>query len=222
VAPDWQGRGLGSLLLHEVEERLARAGAAIIRIFGDAPMHLRPGVDFRLTRFVCLLLRRGYRSARNAVNMRVDLARADLDSASDERRLRTQSIEVRRLALADAGAFQRYLRREWHWRWQVEGLRTLENDPVTTHIALRDGEIIGFASYDVSGPGEFGPMGTHRAWRGSGIGATLLRRCLADLRDAGYASADIQWVGPIGFYARHVGAQLSQCFWQFERQCTEG
>jgi hypothetical protein len=58
--------------------------------------------------------------------------------------------------------------------------------------------------------------------RGAGIGATLLRRCLADLRDAGQASADIQWVGPIGFYARHVGAELSQCFWQFERQLDQG
>ena len=221
VAPAWQGRGIGSQVLREVEERLARAGAATIRIFGDAPGYLRPGVDFRLTRFVCLLLRRDYRSARNAVNMLVDLARADLDTAADEERLIAQGIEVRSLAPADADAFEQYMGQEWNWRWQAEVLRTLKRDPVTTHIALRDGQIVGFAAHSVAGPGQFGPMGTRPELRGLGIGATLLRRCLVDLRAAGHATADIQWVGPIGFYARHVGAELSQCFWQFERQLDE-
>lgn len=217
VAPAWQRRGIGSRLLSEVEARLARAGATTIRVFGDAPSYLRPGVDFRLTPLVCCLLGRGYRWVRNAVNMRVELAQADLDTAAAEARLRAQGILVRRLAPADAPAFEQYLGREWHWRWQVEALRTLRRHPVAAHIALHAGEIAGFACHSVAGPGQFGPMGTRPALRGRGIGAVLLRRCLVDLRDAGHATADIQWVGPIGFYARHAGAQLSQCFWQFER-----
>jgi predicted N-acetyltransferase YhbS len=217
VAPAWQRRGIGSQLLSVLEARLAEADATAVQVFGDAPSYLRPGVDFRLTPLVCCLLARGYRWVRNAVNMRVELAAADLDTAAAEARLRAQGVVVRRLARADAGAFERYLGRAWSWRWQVEALRTLRRDPVAAHIALRDGEIAGFACHSVAGPGQFGPMGTRPELRGRGIGAVLLRRCLLDLRDSGHATADIQWVGPIGFYARHVGAQLSQCFWQFER-----
>jgi hypothetical protein len=48
--------------------------------------------------------------------------------------------------------------------------------------------------------------------RGSGVGAVLLRRCLADQRALGLATAQICWVGPVAFYARTVGAYLERTF----------
>ncbi|MBX6773545.1 MAG: GNAT family N-acetyltransferase, partial [Chloroflexi bacterium] len=60
VHPEMEGQGIGSALLAEAERRLADRQARAVRVFGDAPYYLRPGVDFRLTRLVCLLQRRGY------------------------------------------------------------------------------------------------------------------------------------------------------------------
>ncbi len=214
VDPRYQGQGIGSALLADIEGRLAARGATAIGVFGDSPGYLRPGVDFRLTRLICLLLRRGYASRHDAVNMEVDLARANLDTAADERRLISAEIEVRRLASYDADAFAEYMLTQWQRNWQIEALRALRRDPVSCHLALRHGEILGFAAHDVSGPGQFGPMGVRADLRKHGIGGVLLKRCLADLRDAGYRTADIQWVGPIAFYARQVDATLSRCFWQ--------
>jgi mycothiol synthase len=218
VAPESQRRGIGGALLDAVERQFIGAGVVTCRIFADTPTYLRPGVDFRLTSFVCFLLRRGYTAPHNAVNMIVDLPAANLDTATDETRLKQSGIEFRRLARGDAEVFREYLGREWGWTWQCEAMLSLQRDPISTHLALRNGDIVGWSCYNIDQPGHFGPMGVNPEFRRSGIGAVLLKRCLADLRDEGRAEADIQWVGPITFYAREVGATLSRCFWQFERE----
>jgi predicted N-acetyltransferase YhbS len=218
VTPEWQRRRIGSALLEAVERQFIDAGVTRSRIFADAPTYLRPGVDFRLTAFVCFLLRHGYESSRNAVNMDVDLAKANLDTTVDEARLLRDGIEVRRLAASDTESLSAYLESDWGWSWHSEVARTLGRDPISTHLAWKEGRIVGFSSHNVAGPGQFGPMGVHPDLRRSGIGAVLLRRCLADLHAEGRSHAYIQWVGPIGFYARHVGATLSRCFLQFERE----
>ena len=218
VHPDLQGQGIGTALLGALEDALSAAGAGTMRVFGDSPSYLRPGVDFRLTGLICFLQRRGYLVVGTPrANMAVDLARTDLDTTRDEARLATEGIVIRRLILSDADPFRAYLERSWSWTWTVEAIRTLQSEPVPTHVALARDEFVGFASHGTSGPGEFGPMGVKPELRRLGIGAVLLKRCLADLRDDGFATADIQWVGPFGFYARQVGAVMSQCFWQLER-----
>ncbi|HEY3078865.1 MAG TPA: GNAT family N-acetyltransferase [Chloroflexota bacterium] len=217
VHPEHRRQGIGSALLAELEKRLAARGAKSVRFFADAPHYLRPGVDFRDTPFISFLERRRYEQRRAVCNMLSDLATARLDTAADEARLGTAGFEIRRLAQADAAAFEEYLLERWTPGWRTEAMRSLRRNPVSTHVARRDGRIVGFASHSVSGPGEFGPMGTNQELRGQGVGAVLLRRCLADQREAGFAESDIQWVGPKGFYADHVGARVSRCFWQYER-----
>ena len=218
VAPERRRRGVGTELLAEIEARLAASGAKTVRLFADAPWYLRPGVDYQSTAMVSFFERRGYETRRPACNMSVDLAKAPLDTAADERRLLADGIVVRRLAAADEDGFTRYMDEKWGVNWRTEATRALRRGPVSTHVATTPaGEFIGFASHSVSGPGQFGPMGTNPELRGKGVGAVLLKRCMADLRDAGLAEADIQWVGPKGFYADAVGAVISRCFWQYEK-----
>jgi GNAT superfamily N-acetyltransferase len=220
VDPAHRRQGVGSALLAELERRLAARGAATLRVFADAPHYLRPGVDFRDTPFISFLERRGFRQVRAVCNMTADLATARLDTADDEARLAAAGFEVGRLRADEAEAFDRYLTERWGASWRVEGMASLRRDPISTHVARRDGRIVGFATHSVSGPGQFGPMGTNEELRGQGVGAVLLRRCLADQRAAGRPECDIQWVGPKGFYADHVGARITTCYWQYEKALT--
>jgi len=217
VAPDQRRRGLGSALLAELERRLAARGCTSLRLFADAPHYLRPGVEYRDTAFISFCERCGFEQRRAVCNMTADLRTAHLDTAADEARLAINGFTVRRLAAADGPAFETYLRERWTENWRVEGLRSLRRDPVSTHLCLREDSIVGFATHSVSGPGQFGPMGTDAELRGKGVGALLLRRCLADQKAAGFAECDIQWVGPKGFYADHVSAVISRGFWQYEK-----
>jgi mycothiol synthase len=224
VSPAQQGRGYGRALLRELEQRLRDAGAEQLVIRGSVPAYAWPGIDVRYTAAVCLAVASGYEQAQQAINMTVDLTTAPLDTAADVKRLAADGITVRRLRADDQPAFGAWMR-EWGGTWEAEASATLAHDPVGCHIAVREDagsgvlEYLGFACQGVNRPTWFGPMGTAEAARGKGIGVVLLRRCLADLRDAGATEAEIGWTGPIHFYARTVGATIGRVFWMYKKAC---
>ncbi len=78
--------------------------------------------------------------------------------------------------------------------------------PVACFIAIRTGQVVGFACHDATAPNFFGPEGVAADARGNGIGRALLLATLHAQRAQGYAYAIIGGVGPAAFYARTVGA----------------
>ncbi len=75
-------------------------------------------------------------------------------------------------------------------------------------IAEKDGRVVGFACFDATLPGFFGPTGVREDLRGRGVGKALLLRCLISMRERGAAYAVIGWAGPKDFYRKAVGASL--------------
>ena len=90
--------------------------------------------------------------------------------------------------------------------WASEVQVALTNRPVTCWIASRDTSLLGFACFDATARGFFGPIGIDAAVRGQGIGAALLRACLLDMRSFGYGYAIAGGVGAPGFFQRVAGA----------------
>ncbi len=92
--------------------------------------------------------------------------------------------------------------------WAGECAVALSTVPATCHIATRNGELLGFACYDATAKGFFGPTGTDERVRGIGVGAALLVTSLAAMRESGYAYAVIGAAGDHvkGFYEKVVGA----------------
>jgi mycothiol synthase len=219
VMPWARGRGVGTALLEAAEQRLRAAGANALFIGGNTPTFAWPGIDIRYTPAICLAESRGYAYARQALNMTVDLLHAPLDTVSDETRLRGLGVHVRRLRSDEArpgDLFDSWVR-GWGGTWQIEAARAAAYATPRIHVAVRDGRYVGFACHGVNRTAWFGPMGTDESERGNGIGAILLRRCLADMRDAGIRTAEIAWVGPHKFYARAVGAVLARAFWIYRK-----
>ena len=140
-----------------------------------------------------------------------------LDTSADEARLAEAGFAVQRLEPGDPD-FAR-LMTGWspHLAWEVE--QSARRRPSACHVARRTGtgDYVAFACHHSNRAGWFGPMGTDPSVRRFGIGSVLLRRCLADLAAQGRTEAQIAWVGPIGFYARGVGARISRVFWLFEK-----
>jgi len=82
----------------------------------------------------------------------------------------------------------------------------LQIDP-SIFIALdNDGEVLGFACYDVYRNKRcyFGPMGVSITKRINGIGYSLLHHCLKEMNEIGYEYAIIGGAGPIEFYEKRV------------------
>lgn len=221
VLPTARGRGIGRELLAALEAELRSAGCVESRFEGNPPSYAWAGIDTRYTRAICLAESAGYVKTGDALNMHADLAALGsvLDTSDDERRLAESGIEVRRLAASDVESIRPWLD-GWGGSWAAEALAGLAFDPVRCHIAreARSGAWWGFAAWGCTGPTLFGPMGTEATARRHGIGSVLLRRCLADQRDAGFARTEIGWTGPYRFYARAVHARITRTFWLYRKE----
>ena len=90
--------------------------------------------------------------------------------------------------------------------WVSETERACSNRPVSCFIAVREQALVGFACYDATALGFFGPLGVDETCRGRGIGKALMLACLLDMKLAGYYYAIIGSVGPTEFYRKTVGA----------------
>jgi predicted N-acetyltransferase YhbS len=90
--------------------------------------------------------------------------------------------------------------------WVSEVTAAMAHQPPGCLIAVIGGELVGFACYDATARGFFGPTGVAEAQRGKKIGLALLYHTLAAMKAQGYAYAVIGAVGPGDFYAKAVGA----------------
>ena len=75
-------------------------------------------------------------------------------------------------------------------------------------IGTTKGKMIGFACYESSAKGFFGPLGVSEEARNKKIGKALLIRTLQAMNEYGYAYAVIGWVSDAEqFYRKTVGAE---------------
>lgn len=90
--------------------------------------------------------------------------------------------------------------------WAAETDAALGNRPWTCFAAVKDAAFIGFACYDATAPGFFGPIGVAPPNRGNGTGRALLLACLLDMKLKGYGYAVVGAVTDTGFFKKTVGA----------------
>ncbi len=211
VHPSYRRVGVGRALVGHYERWAAELGATVLWWGNDAPTYAWPGVDVRYRPAHALAEAMGYAAEREAMNMTVDLGAADLDTADDEKRLAAAGVGVSRL---DSASFAEVLAwvSSFGGTWAGEVEQTLSREPVGCHVARRGERWVGFACHGANRRGWFGPMGTAESERGQGVGAVLLRRCLADQLAAGLVSAQLAWVGPVSFYEGTVGAFVDRRF----------
>lgn len=82
----------------------------------------------------------------------------------------------------------------------------MSRSPAGVFVAIKDRKPIGYACYDATVKGFFGPTGVLKEYRGLGIGKALLLKTLAAMYEDGYAYAIIGGVGPKEFYIKNCNA----------------
>jgi GNAT superfamily N-acetyltransferase len=146
------------------------------------------------------------------------------DIAPDLARLEAQSIFIRQAEPGEKRTVTEWVSR--HFRdpsWAVGCEWSIQRDPVSCYIAVEKEtpftpsadpyvlpreKLVGFACYDVSARGMFGPLGVQEDYRGRGIGRALLLVSLRAMAAERYAYAVIGWAGSDEFYQKAVGAIL--------------
>lgn len=115
-------------------------------------------------------------------------------------------VTIRRPMPHEIGPVRRWIVRTFGEGWGDEFACSFKSFPVTSFVALRGDAVVGFAAYEATSRGYFGPTGVLESERGKGIGKELLVRSLIGLRELGYAYAVIGAAGPTDFYEKTVGA----------------
>lgn len=122
-----------------------------------------------------------------------------------------ERVEAGGYRLRRARAFERhdvteFVGREFSEKWVSEVEVAMSRQPVACWIATRERAVAGFACYDTTMRGFFGPTGVSESARGAGLGKALLMRSLESMRELGFAYAVIGGVGPKEFYEKVCGA----------------
>ena len=137
----------------------------------------------------------------------------ELDRYEDNRkRLHDQGISIQPAMAANLEAIRRWITDCFGQGWADEATQAILSSPSHCLLAIRetDGkrELLGFACYDATAKGFFGPTGVSKAARGLGVGRALLIGTLKNMEASGYAYAIIGGVGPAKFYEACCGAVL--------------
>lgn len=212
--------GLGSELLRGCERALAAQGATTLSVGGNTWCYAWPALDPGYTAAFALLERRGYRRTDALLNMDVSLTGWEPGSARAALRRNGFGVELRRATAADARPLVDFAR-TFSDPWADETGRAMGRDQPPVFVAVRDGQVVGFACHGVYRDGWFGPTGVDPAERGNGIGEAVLRLCLDDLASGGTEVAQISWIGPMEFYHRTVGARCRRVFLVLQKRVDE-
>ena len=104
---------------------------------------------------------------------------------------------------------ENFILKEFGEGWASETTAAFYKDPVSCFVAVdTENELLGFACYNATGKGFFGPTGVKKKMRGQGIGSVLLWRCWEALWEQDSAYAIVGGAGPVDYYAKAVGATV--------------
>ncbi|AEE15936.1 GNAT family N-acetyltransferase [Treponema brennaborense] len=117
------------------------------------------------------------------------------------------AIKLKRVYAGDKSEVLEFIRSNFNQTWVNEAEAALSQNPIACFIATENGRILGFACYDATAKGFFGPTGVTEAARGRNVGKALLIRTMEAMREAGYGYAIIGWTDVDGFYRKAVGAE---------------
>lgn len=125
----------------------------------------------------------------------------DLPPSADlYREVAEKGVTLRRARAFELHTVAAFAAEHFSPKWVSEVTVALSRQPIACFIATRDKKILGFACYDTTMRGFFGPTGVCEEARGLGLGKALLFKSLEALQDLGYAYAIIGGVGPKEFY----------------------
>ena len=122
---------------------------------------------------------------------------------------RKDTIQIKRAFAGDKEAILTFIKENFSNSWVYEAEHALLQEVPKCFIAVENKKVIGFACFDSSAKGFFGPIGVLSNYRGKKVGQSLLLKTLYAMKEYGYGYAIIGWVSDAElFYRKTIGAEL--------------
>jgi mycothiol synthase len=199
VDPAWQRRGLGRALLDAALDRLRHLGHTSVALAPYVPNYFTPGADVSAyADGIAFLERHGFKVISRPLSMRVELTGFQMpkEIAATAQKLRNDGITVRVVEPADIVPVLEFARRYFSWDWHREASGVLhdlfagDGRTVGMVIAMRGGEVLGYAEHRNE---RYGPFGVNPELRSRGIGRVLLATMLTEMLKKNYHAAWFLW-----------------------------
>lgn len=98
-------------------------------------------------------------------------------------------IQIKRILTPNADQLVSFVKENFNATWASEVKSGLYKSDPTCFIATLDAKIIGFACFDATARGYFGPTGINSSYRGLNIGQALYIETLKLMKSYGYGYA---------------------------------
>src|SRR5215216_2139714 len=121
-------------------------------------------------------------------------------------KISAQEYLIRRAQPFELTPVRAFVATNFSQSWADEISVGFARQPISVFIATIQRELVGFAAYECTRRGFFGPTGIIPAGQGKGIGKALLLTSLWAMREMGYVYAIVGAAGPVRFYQKVVGA----------------
>ena len=121
-------------------------------------------------------------------------------------KLKNEEVKIKRLLSPNSDNLIDFVTSHFNSQWASEVKAGAYKENPTCFIATHENEIVGFACYDATAKGYFGPTGVNKNYRGQNIGQLLLLTTLNSMKEAGYGYAVIGSVGKdvVPFYSKYL------------------
>ena len=203
VGERFRGRGLGSQLLAQAEERAKSQGHFQV-VLGQGPHYLFQGVPEENPGALEFFQKRGYQAAWFSVNMRLDLAGYDpgqVDIPPVPEGVAFRLLETGEEPCFAGGGGGRPAR--------LAGV--LPGVPLPILVAVEQGQLVGFAMVppeggrflgDVEKPGSLECVGVVKSHRNRGIGMGMVLAGIRWLKEQGCGSIELRYVALEDWYEK--------------------
>jgi len=121
-------------------------------------------------------------------------------------KLKNSEIVIKRILSPNSDDLINFVSLNFNLNWASEIKSSLYKDNPSCFIAVHQNNIVGFACFDATAKGYFGPTGVNEKYRGQNIGQVLLLTTLNAMKESGYGYAIIGSVGSnvIPFYSKYL------------------
>ena len=187
VEPPFRNHGAGSQLLDRFLSIVRDRGMKEVQISGstgNAPGYLQPGIKVEKEKEAIRLVKRfGFIEIGLAYSMERDLRTFMI---KDE----LTSLEIRMPFADEIPSLERAIESSVPGDWSQLFAHRVQHNPHQVLIAVRSGEIVGYATWQAS---RFGPIGVLHNQRGQGIGRKLVLKSLEQMVKQGEKLAWFLW-----------------------------
>ena len=119
-------------------------------------------------------------------------------------KLKNENIVIERLLSPNSDKLVEFVSKNFDKGWVSEIKAGIYKPNPTCLVAKLEDEIIGFACYDATALGYFGPTGVSSKYRGLNVGQNLLFETLLKMKEAGYGYGIIGGGRITSFYGKYL------------------